>query len=297
MTCPELLFMLEFVILLAIVLASLSVFCYFGKRTDKQFQSIVEREIELLDSRATDLHEMKKVQRDRLPSRLQAYIEDVCGPQSDYKDHVEVEQLGEFRLNTDSEWFPIESVSHALLSEAAFVWRAYLNPGSRFTIFARDRLSDGQGFMLLKPAYSPEIEDRTGAEISTSMVVRYLSEIPWFPAAILFNDSLQWTKDGGMSVGVSSEVNGVEASGVFTFDSEGRIVKFETTERFQETDDGFVQVPWSLDYSDYKELDGVEVPSRVEAAWTLEGKRFPYLRLHITSAQYRAMKTDGDDES
>lgn len=277
--------MLEIIILIAIILGSLSVFCYFARRLDRQFHSMVEEEIQALESRAKESQDIQQAAVESLPGLVQSYLRRVLDIDRVFDDCVKVSQVGEFRLGDESSWFPLESVSHVLTSELGFIWKASLNPGSRFTIFARDKLVDGQGFMLMKPAYSRDMEDRTGPEITTSMLVRYLSEIPWFPSSIVNNRELEWIGEENNSVRVSTKVDDIRASGVFEFDEDGRIVKFSTTERFQETEEGFTRVPWTLRYSDYKEFDGVEVPSEIEAAWTIDKKSFPYLRLERISAR------------
>ncbi len=286
--------MLEIVILVSVIIGSLSVFCYFARRTDKQFQSMLEREIETLDQRTKSAQQMERVDIDSLPPLVRSYASDMLDPDKQFNDHVHISHLGEFRLGDESGWFPMESDSHALLSEFAFIWSAFLNPETRFTVSARDKLIEGEGSMLLKPAYSRNMENRSGPEITTSMIVRYLSEIPWYPASIIYNHELEWTQESGNSVRVSAKAGSIRASGVFVFDTDGRITEFATTERYRETDEGFEQIPWTLRYSDYKEMDGVQVPTEIEAAWTLEGKNFPYLRLEAVSADYAAKQPSSD---
>ncbi len=289
--------MLEIVILATVIIGALSVFCFFAKRTDKQFQSMLEREIRALHKRAKSAQQMERVDMDSLPPLIRSYANDVLDPGKDLKDHVQVSQLGEFRLGDQSGWFPIESDSHALVSELAFLWSAFLNPATRFTVSARDKLIDGKGSVLLKPAYSRSMENRSGPEITTSMIVRYLSEIPWFPASIIYNHELEWKGESDNSVRVSARLGEIRASGVFVFDTDGRIIEFKTSERYRETEEGFAQVPWILRYSEYKNMDGVQVPTEVEAAWALDEKSFPYLRLQAVSAEYSAQQSSEEKHS
>lgn len=78
----------------------------------------------------------------------------------------------------------------------------------------------------------------------------------------------------------------LSASGVFSFDEEGRIVMFTTGERYRTADDEFVRENFTGLYRDYQERNGVRVPIEIEAVWNLPKGDFSYARLRIAEMEY-----------
>jgi len=46
--------------------------------------------------------------------------------------------------------------------------------------------------------------------------------------------------------------------------------------------------PWSGEYGDYREVDGLLVPHQVTVSWEIDGRRLPYARFLIERIEYDA---------
>jgi hypothetical protein len=82
---------------------------------------------------------------------------------------------------------------------------------------ARDRLIAGKGNMLIKLWSTLKVGDASGPELDQGALMRWLSEVPWFPQGFL-HGSVKWTEIDAHSAKASVSYKGVEASGVFHFD-------------------------------------------------------------------------------
>ena len=75
--------------------------------------------------------------------------------------------------------------------------------------------------------------------------------------------------------------NNITVEGTFYFNQQGQIVQFKAM-RFK---DGVLE-NWSGFYHDYKEVEGMKVPMRVEVIWNLETGDFKYVDFRIKKIEY-----------
>ena len=76
------------------------------------------------------------------------------------------------------------------------------------------------------------------------------------------------------------------ATGTLTIDPEGRLVEFRS-ERYAMVGDGFELRPWSAPTCAYGEFEGLRLPVRGAAVWTLPGgSMFPYIEVELTEVEF-----------
>src|SRR5690606_37183684 len=78
---------------------------------------------------------------------------------------------------------------------------------------------------------------------------------------------------------------GLEASAVFTFDAQGRVVGLRA-ERYLGGGAEAALTPWVVSCSEYRRFEGVGVPSRGEVGWELASGYFAYYRWEILEVQF-----------
>lgn len=157
-----------------------------------------------------------------------------------------------------------------------------------FWIDARDKYFRGKGNMLIKPFSTITAADAKGPEMDSSSLFRFLSETAWIPTA-LADDNVKWEAIDSNSARASLEDRGMKVSAVFTFNEKGEITKVVTNEKYREVDGEYRLDQWTGYFSDYREFEGIRIPTRAVAVWNLGNGDFEYAKLQVTDIRYNEL--------
>ncbi len=134
---------------------------------------------------------------------------------------------------------------------------------------AKDSVLDGVGSMTGMLAKRFRIFHSTGAEMDQSQLITALADAVYMPSFFL-QEFVSWRTVDERTVEGTITWNGISAKGRFMFNQSGSIIRFETNDRYMdENGTGSAQVPWHVDYSDYKNQNGYFQPGTVKASWRL----------------------------
>lgn len=114
-------------------------------------------------------------------------------------------------------------------------------------------------------------------------MMRYLSEMIWFPAAFLA-DNITFHAVDDTSARVTLTDHGRTATGTLVFDQEGRLTDF-VAKRYR-TPDASSPEAWSTPITGYGEYEGLRLPARGEAIYRLPGGDFEYIEVTLTGLHY-----------
>jgi hypothetical protein len=238
----------------------------FSKQTESKPKTILEEDIK------------------ELPEPVQRYFRysRVIGIQS--IKTVSLKQKGHFRMKEGQRMMPMTAEQYYTTNPPSFLWYGQITPLPMFSIKARDRLIDGKGSMLIKLLGFLKMGETSGAEMDQAALTRYLSETIWFPTALL-HEYVRWAQVDTNSARATVECAGIQSSGVFHFDDEGKLKNF-TTERYQLEGDKMVLRPWSTPIQAYKEINGLNVPYKGDAVWYIDNRELKYIEVEITELKY-----------
>ena len=193
---------------------------------------------------------------------------------------VRLKQQGFFRQQPGQKWFPMVAEQYFTTTPPAYSWHATMRPFPFVWISATDRFSDGHGSMCIKPLSLITVANARGPEMDQSSALRYLAEMIWFPTAWL-SDYIQWQAVDTHSVKANFHEPGAKVSAVLHVNEQGQPTQF-TTDRYMEEYGRYRLTPWSGQSNEYREVDGMRIPTRIEATWHLASGEFSYFRCKIT---------------
>lgn len=156
-----------------------------------------------------------------------------------------------------------------------FVWWGRIRAAPGLWIDGRDRSVGGEGNMLIRAASTITLADVRGPELDQGALLRLLGEAFWFPTLLRDARYVTWTSLDGARARATLRVDGREVAGTFHFGADGLPERF-SADRHRDVDGRAVLTPWSGDCSDFREVDGVKVPFRVGATWSLESGPLRY---------------------
>jgi hypothetical protein len=221
-----------------------------------------------------------------LPEPVQRYMaySNVIG--KPWTRSIRLKQIGRFRQGADRAWMPMSAEQFYWTKPPSFIWKAAFKVAGLPLIRARDEYKSGKAHMFAKLAGLITLFDVRGEELDQGSMLRYLSEMIWFPIAFL-GDNISWQEIDEHSAEVTFHDSGRSVSGRMHFDREGRPTNF-TTNRYREINGQFSLDPWSTPITDYGEREGLNLPIRGQAVWNLPIGDLPYVDLEITEVVYNS---------
>lgn len=195
-------------------------------------------------------------------------------------------QAGSMRTSPDGPWMPVQAEQWFRVPEPGFIWTAEVGKGSLMQFSGRDMYLEGKGHMLIKVHGLITAVNAQGEEINQGTLVRYLSEIIWFPSAALA-PYLRWEAAGPGKARASMSYQGASASGTFSFNEYGKMVSFEAA-RFYQRDKEATLENWyvEVDPESYRSFEGITVPTRASVTWKLAEGDYTWYHLEIKEVSY-----------
>jgi hypothetical protein len=130
-----------------------------------------------------------------------------------------------------------------------------------------DSYLNGQGAMKGVIAKAATLFNQKGAEMDKACLVTFLAESLMFPNAAL-QSYVKWEEIDSLHAKATISYWDTTASGIFTFDEDGKMLSFTTEDRsVTESDGTMTQLSWSAFMKDYKNRNGLLQPDTLQAVW------------------------------
>jgi hypothetical protein len=220
-----------------------------------------------------------------LPEPAQRYLRHAGVVGRPLVDTVRVHQRCRMRPAADGISFAVVAEQWYSVEPPGFIWDATVPVACIPVVRGRDGYLEGRGMMTIKAGSLLPIVDASGPEMDQASLLRHLSEMPWFPSAFL-RDRVTWEAIDDSTVRVSITDGDLRATGTLEIDAEGRLVAFRS-QRHAMVGKGFELRPWSAPTYAYGEFEGLRLPVRGAAVWTLpDGTDLPYIEVELTDVEY-----------
>ena len=219
-----------------------------------------------------------------IPPLVSDYLERALPAGSSGARQVRIEQEGQMMLKPGASPRRFTATQHLAADQIGFSWQARFPIVPLVALNVVDEYAGGEGRLEIR-LFGRTLQRQTGPEISLGEALRYLAELPLVPHALTANAELDWAQVDERRVTVAARVGARSVSLELEFDDAGDIVRAASAERPYRQGDAWVPMPWAGEFSDYRELGGIRLPTRAEVSWDLPGGRFVYWRGRITDAR------------
>jgi len=269
-------------IILGVIVALIASSITIGNIT---FNEKVKNEIgELFKSKEIIPEVVTETDIEGLPEPVQKWLKNsqIIGKERIFA--VRLKQKGLIRTKEGQPWMPAEAEQYFTIDEPGFIWKTKVKMAPLLYLVGRDKYYEGKGDMLIKFIALITVVDARGKEIDQGTMVRYLGETVWFPTAVLSN-YIEWESIDSNSARATMSYKGVTASAVFKFNENDEVISF-VCKRYMTVDDQYSLENYSVNLKDYKELDGIRIPTKGEAVWNLKTGDFSVYQCEITEIEY-----------
>lgn len=244
----------------------------------RNFERAVSDDIERIEeSEAAETGEF-----DRLPALLRQYVErSGLSPGESFRS-TRIRQEGEIKLGEDAEWQSFTATQWFSVGRPAFVWKPSM-PMPVGSVKGVDRLDRDGGRLEMRIFGAIPVANESGPDILKAQLLRYLAELAWVPPAMVANEQISWEQTDPRTLRATASIGDASAEIDVHFDTKGDIVEVESEGRPRDEDGETVERPWGGTFSEYREFDGIRVPTRAEVYWDLPDGRFTYFRARVTN--------------
>jgi hypothetical protein len=251
----------------------------------RAFSGLVRRDVEALHARASPGRAGVVTQEmlADLPEPARRYLHYTGVVGRPVPGIVRLRQKGRMRLQPGQPWMPLDAEEHYTVRPPGFVWAGAVRLGPLAVVRARDMYAEGSGRMLVKVASLWPVADASGEQLDQGGMMRYLSEMIWFPAAFLA-DNISFETVDDSSARVTLTDHGRTATGTLFFDKEGRVTDF-VAKRYR-TPDASSPDTWSTPVTGYGEFEGLRLPVRGKAIYKLPDGDLEYIDVTVSDLRY-----------
>ncbi|TGL13700.1 DUF6544 family protein [Leptospira meyeri] len=147
--------------------------------------------------------------------------------------------------------------------------------------------SEERATMLVRVASLFNAVDLDNEELTIAETVTVLNDLCLFAPAALIDQRISWEANGPLSAKVFFKNGKYRVSAVLFFNEIGELVAFVSDDRFALQDDGSLRkARWSTPVRDYKEFNGVKVPTYGEAIWNYPEGDYIYGKFFLKNIEY-----------
>ncbi len=246
------------------------------------FRRVVQSDVQMLlaGSSAGEARFVSEAMLDGLPEPVQRYLRYTGIIGKPFVRTVHLKQRGKMLLASGRPWIPLKAEQWYAVRPPEFVWYATLHIGLIPIVRARDMYRTGAGNMLIKAASLITAADAKSTEIDQGEMVRYLSEMMWFPSAFL-EDNVSFEAVDARSARVTLTDRGRTATGTLFLDADGRLIEF-VAQRYASSN----LETWSVPITAYGEFEELKLPVCCKAVWKLADGDQEYIDVTITELHH-----------
>lgn len=219
-----------------------------------------------------------------LPSPVSRYLRKTGIIGRSRIERVTLRQRGRFKTSEAARWAPFSAEQRYTVPTPSFVWRATIATSLLMPVKVVDGFASGRGFLEAKLFGVIRVAHARGPETDRGELLRFMSEIIWFPTAWL-EPYIGWRPVDDRSARVSIDAGGISESAIIRFDDEDRVIAMQA-KRYRTAADGFSLDDWRVTAAGHRVVNGMLIPMSGRATWTLPSGDFTYFDGEITSLSY-----------
>jgi hypothetical protein len=216
-------------------------------------------------------------QLEDLPAPVQCYFKHVLKEGQAYINYVRITHDGQFKTGQEKDWINISGEQYFTVQKPGFIWK-----GTTTMFTARDMYMADKGRLVVSLLGLINIVDGKGEAYNQGELLRWLAENVWFPTNLLPSENLHWLPIDAHTAQLTFDYQGLALFYRVRFNEIGEITQMETQRYMDEKS----LETWIGKLSNYQEINGIIIPTMIEASWKLEKGEFSYAKFRVKKIQY-----------
>ncbi|MFZ5595929.1 MAG: DUF6544 family protein [Bacillota bacterium] len=200
--------------------------------------------------------------------------------------NVRVVTDGEFKTDPRKDWVNVKTRQYNFFADPARIYFLKINM-SGVPVVGLHSYANAGARMLIKAAGLITVADGRGREMDRSETVTVFNDMCLLAPASLIDKRIRWETVDPLTVRATFDNKGIIVSALLYFNEKGELINFVSDDRYySSTGKNYQIVRWSTPVGEYKDFNGVKLPSHGEAVWHFPGGDYCYARLNIREVEY-----------
>ncbi|MDA3910571.1 MAG: hypothetical protein PF448_04350 [Bacteroidales bacterium] len=213
-----------------------------------------------------------------LPKPVKNYFEYCLKPGQAYAKSCSLTHVGWFKTAPERPAMPIKGTQAFNCRKPEFVWT-----GKTKAFKAIDKFVEGEGQLSVYLFGFLRIVNEKGKEVSEAEMLRWLGESVWFPTNLLPSEHLSWLPKDEHTAVLQYRWKDFEIAYDVQFNEKWQITALTCMRHMGK--DGYK--PWIGRVNDYKEINGMFVPMKISASWSLDEGEYQYANFEIEELNHQ----------
>jgi hypothetical protein len=221
---------------------------------------------------------------EELPKALQHFVKQSGFTKKDDIHQTTIEwSAAKLRFSKKGSWRLISCIQHNFLPDPIRLVYMKAKLYGLIGLEAFDSFRHGNGCMAIRLAKLYSLNNATGPEMDKAELVTILAETMIIPTYSL-QTYIHWEEIDHYTIKGTIDYHGLYASGIFYFNTNFEIYKFETNDRFFTDKKGiFHPVKWTAECSKYINHNTLKFPTEFNATWNFTSHDFSYFQGQISN--------------
>lgn len=265
---------------IGIVLVIVIIICicvYISKNLERTYKNEVKTALESISLSESEILTEEDIRH--LPQPVQKFLTHVGVIGQEKVHNFRVIADGKFKMNRNSDWAKIQ-IEQYNFTGSKLVRLFYLRLKMfGIPIYALHSYTDRDASMVGKFAGLFTVIDSKGDEMRVSDTITLLNDMCLFAPATLIDERISWEQIDGTTVNATFKTEYCTVTATLYFNEKNELIKFVSKDRYYDNGDGTYQKAiWTTPIGDYKEMNGLMLPSYGEAIWNLPDGDYSYCK-------------------
>jgi len=258
----------------------------FGRLYNQERKAELERTNAMINEKTITEEDIA-----HLPSPVIRYFRNCGYIDTPYIYHADtIWEKSYIRLKPEAKWMNMHTRQFNSIPNPMRLAHMKTKVMGLFPMEGRDKSADGEGHMYGKIMGLFTVFDAKDLQISQSALITIFAETLFFPTYAL-QDYISWEAVDELTAIARISYRGLDAEGIFHFDEDGTLARFETNDRYYALPNGdYTKYPWFCEIESYKQQGALLIPEIVSANWDIDGEVFCYWKGQISEIKYNALK-------
>ena len=222
-----------------------------------------------------------------LPDPVAIYLRRAMGSETRRIAIARLKQSGEVRMERTSRWGAFEAEETVHPADVAFEWNARVPIGKWFHLRVRESYRHGHAEARVRLQSLVTLgHDKDSEPLDRGALYRFLAEAPWYPSALYPSAHLRWEAIDAKRALATLENGRCRVALEFRFDTFDDVAGIYTPQRPRRRRGGYENAAWEGRFQEYREHQGLRIPTRGEVGWHEDGRWDSVWRGKITEARY-----------
>ena len=274
------------ILILAIIVFFLMLIYFSNRFINKR----VEKELSMLQATAYVLPDIDMYSLDSIPSPLLKYISLSLNKNYKYQRMVEINYSGKTKLDLNEKILDCNGKIYFGQYQPGLLQTETISIFPLWWIKKRNFYIDGNGSILIKKLSLITTQNIKGPEVNLSELTKYIIFSPLFPWVFLNRGIIQYSSYGNeikdtniIKIDVKDKSNVINSEIII---NNNFISEIKTRDNFIFTGKQGLQIELFVQYKEYKNINGIQIPTVIEGYLIDNMKTIKYFEYSIEEYKF-----------